>query len=64
MVQADDWKGVRDQLNKLKEHNAGSVPAIDEILDDDIRRRFGQVIARAAHKPTVRETLAVVAVAR
>jgi hypothetical protein len=59
---SEDWKAVLDQFEELKGHDSG--PPIDEILDDEIRRRFGQTIARAVHKPSLRETLARVKVAR
>jgi hypothetical protein len=58
----EEWETLRDQFEELKDHGSG--PAIDEILDDEIRRRFGQTIARAVHKLSLRETLARVKVAR
>jgi len=60
----DDWKDLQEQIEKLKGHELGPVPALDEVLDAGIRRRFGRVIARTNHKPSIRETLAVARVVR
>jgi hypothetical protein len=60
----EDRKALRDQIEILRGRDTGLVPSLDELLDDEARRRFGQAIARAVHKATVRETLANVAVTR
>jgi hypothetical protein len=54
----EEWNSVRDRFEELRRRETDPA-GLDQILDDEIRRRFGQTIARALRKPSVRETLAI-----
>jgi hypothetical protein len=44
----EEWRAaLKDQIEALR-HQSESEPAIDEIFDTEIRRRFGEMIARSA----------------
>ena len=61
----NELKALKDHIEALRRCESGTVPALDEIIDHEIRRRFGRMIAHTANnKTSVRETLAIVAVAR
>jgi hypothetical protein len=38
---------LKDQFEELRCRDAGKVPDIEELLDEQIRRRFGEMISRA-----------------
>jgi hypothetical protein len=49
---------LKDQFDKLRSNEsneAESVPSLEEILDADIRRRFGQMISRPAVETAARQ---------
>jgi hypothetical protein len=54
----EEWNSVRDRFEELRRRETDPA-GLDQILDDEIRRRFGQTIARAVRKSSVRETLAI-----
>ena len=44
----NEWIAVKDQFEELKQRESQSVPDVQETFDEEIRRRFGEMISRAA----------------
>ena len=44
----NEWITVKDQFEELKQRESQSVPDVQEAFDEEIRRRFGEMISRAA----------------
>ena len=45
-LKTNEWNSLRDQFRALV-HNEGISEDIEQLLDAQIRRRFGELIARA-----------------
>ena len=44
----NEWKVLKDQFEELRQRESGSVLDAQETFDDEICRRFGEMISRAA----------------
>jgi hypothetical protein len=52
-IDRDEWSALKDRFEEIRNGSPESVPSLEEILDDEIRRRFGRLISRSAldHSP-------------
>ena len=44
----NEWTAVKERFEELRRRESESAPALEDIFDDEIRRRFGQMISRSA----------------
>ena len=48
----NEWNLLKDRFDALVHNETGHEDTIEKVLDDQIRRRFGEWIARAAERAT------------
>ena len=49
----NEWNLVKDQFDALVHDESVHEDSIEKFLDDQIRRRFGEWISRAAERKTI-----------